>query len=55
MPAELKGILLTTLLIVLTFVFPRARVMTIPFAFVWILIVLFWHARRAAERQDDAR
>jgi hypothetical protein len=55
MPAELKGILLTTLLIVLTFVFPRARVMTIPFAFVWILIALFWHARRAAERQDDAR
>jgi hypothetical protein len=55
MPAELKGILVTTLLMVLTFVFPRARVLTIPFGFVWILIALFWHARRAAERQDDAR
>ena len=55
MPAELKGILVTTLLMVLTFVFPRARVLTIPFAFVLILIALFWHARRAAERQDDAR
>ena len=54
-PSELKGIVLTTVLIVLTFVFPRARVLTIPFAFVWILVALFWHARRAAERQDDAR
>jgi hypothetical protein len=55
MPAELKGILVTALLMVLTFVFPRARVLTIPFAFVFILIALFWHARRAAERQDDSR
>jgi hypothetical protein len=55
MPAELKGILITTLATVLTFVFPRARVLTIPFVFVLILIALFWHARRAAERQDDAR
>jgi hypothetical protein len=55
MPAELKGILLTTILTVLTFVSPRARVLTIPFVFVLILIALFWHARRAAERQDDAR
>jgi hypothetical protein len=30
-------------------------VLTIPFVFVLILIALFWHARRAAERQDDAR
>jgi hypothetical protein len=55
MAAELKGILVTTLLMVLPVVFPRARVLTIPFAFVWILVALFWHARRAAERQDDAR
>jgi hypothetical protein len=55
MPAELKGILVTALLIVLTFVFPRARVLTIPFGFVLIIVALFWHARRAAERLDDAR
>jgi len=55
MPAELKGILVFTLLTVLTFVFPRARVLTIPFVFVVILIALFWQARRAAERQDDPR
>jgi hypothetical protein len=55
MAAELKGILASTLAIVLTFVFPRARVLTIPFFFVLLIIALFWHARRAAERQDDAR
>jgi hypothetical protein len=50
MPAELKGIVISTILIVLTFVFPRARVLTIPFAFVLILVALFWWARIAAER-----
>ena len=39
-------------LIVLTFVFPRARVLTIPFFFLLIIILLFWSARRYAERQD---
>ena len=52
MSAEFKGTLLTTLLIVLTFVFPRARVLTIPFVFVLILILLFWSARRGAEREE---
>ena len=52
MPSELKGIALTTVLIVLTFVFPRARVLTIPLVFVLILIALFWSARRAAEREE---
>jgi hypothetical protein len=42
-------------LIVLTFVFPRARVLTIPLVFVLLLIALFWHARWSAERQDEAR
>ena len=54
MPAELKGILVSVLLVVMTFVFPRARVLTIPFVFVLILIALFWHGRRSAERQDEA-
>ena len=52
MPSELKGILLTTIMMVLTFVFPRARVMTVPLFFIWILIALFWSARRSAEREE---
>src|SRR5206468_668368 len=57
MPSELKGIIGTTVLIILTFVFPRARVLTVPLVFVLILIALFWSARRSAERgarQPDA-
>ena len=52
MPSELTGSLVTLLLLVLTFVFPRARVLTIPFFFVLVIILLFWSARRYAERQD---
>jgi hypothetical protein len=52
MPSELTGSIVTTLLIVLTFVFPRARVLTIPFFFVLCIILLFWSARRSAERED---
>jgi fucose 4-O-acetylase-like acetyltransferase len=51
-PSELIGSLVTVLLIVLTFVFPRARVLTIPFFFVLLIILIFWSARRHAERQD---
>jgi hypothetical protein len=52
MPKELTGSLVTILLIVLTFVFPRARVLTIPFFFVLCIVLLFWSARRAADRED---
>jgi hypothetical protein len=52
MAAELKGTILTVVLIVLTFVFPRARVLTVPLLFVLILIWIFWLARWQAERQD---
>jgi hypothetical protein len=52
MPGELKGSILTAILIVLTFVFPRARVLTIPFVFVLVIILLFWSARRSAEREE---
>ena len=52
MPSELSGSLVTLVLLVLTFVFPRARVLTIPFFFVLILIALFWSARRSAEREE---
>ena len=52
MPSELKGILATTVLMALTFIFPRARVLTVPLFFVWVLIALFWSARRHAEREE---
>jgi hypothetical protein len=52
MPSELKWSIITTILIVLTFVFPRARVMTVPLAFVLIIVLLFWSARRSAEREE---
>jgi fucose 4-O-acetylase-like acetyltransferase len=52
MPSELWGSLVTIVLIVLTFVFPRARVLTIPFFFVFVIILIFWSARRHAERLD---
>jgi len=51
-PRELIGSVATVVLIVLTFVFPRARVLTIPFFFVFVIILLFWSARRYAERLD---
>ena len=53
MPSELKGILVSLVAMVLTFVFPRARVLTVPFFFVLVLIALFWSARRSAERDLD--
>ena len=52
MASELKGTVLTIVLIVLTFVFPRARVLTVPLVFVLWLIWIFWLARVQAERQD---
>ena len=52
MPSELWGSIVTIVLIALTFVFPRARVLTIPFFFVLVIILLFWSARRYAEREE---
>ena len=52
MPSELKGLVLTAGLIVLTFVFPRARVLTVPLVFVFVIIAIFWSARRGAEREE---
>ena len=52
MPSELYGSAATLIAIVLTFVFPRARVLTIPFFFVFVIILLFWSARRSAEREE---
>ena len=50
--AEFWGALATAALMADTFVIQRARVLTIPFFFTFIIILLFWSARRSAERQD---
>ena len=55
MASELKGTIVTTILIVLTFVFPRARVLTIPLVFVLLLVWIFWVARIGAERADEVK
>ncbi len=52
MSTELKWSIITIVLTALTFVFQGARVLTIPFAFVLILIWIFWAARVAAEREE---
>ena len=52
MATEPKLILLNLLLVILTFVFPRARVLTLPFFFVGFITALFWSARVSAERQE---
>jgi hypothetical protein len=50
--AEFWGALATAALLADTFVIQRARVLTIPFFFALVIILLFWSARRSAERQD---
>ena len=55
MATEPKIILLNVVLMVLTFVFPRARVLTLPFFFVAILTSLFWSARVSAERKEEKK
>jgi hypothetical protein len=52
MPSEFIGSVVTLILIVLTFVFPKARVLTIPLFFVFVIVLLFWSARVSADRMD---
>jgi hypothetical protein len=53
MSGELKWSIVTLLLTVLSFVVPGGRVLTVPFAFALILILLFWGARVSAEREES--
>ncbi len=52
MPAELKYSILTLVLTILSFYVPGGRVMTLPFFFVLILVLIFWSARRSADREE---
>jgi len=52
MPSELKYSIVAFLLTVLSFMIPGGRVMTLPFFFVLVLVLIFWSARRSAEREE---
>lgn len=51
MPAELKYAVLSLVLTILSFLMPGGRVLTLPFFFVFVLVLTFWSARRAADRE----
>jgi hypothetical protein len=53
MPSELKYAIIALALMILSFVIPGGRVLTLPFFFVLVLVLLFWSARRSAEREGE--
>jgi lipopolysaccharide export LptBFGC system permease protein LptF len=53
MASEPKLILLNVIAVILTFVFPRARVLTLPFFFIGFITALFWSARVSADRMAE--
>jgi uncharacterized membrane protein len=52
MPSELKYAIGSLTLVVLAFLIPGGRVMVLPFFLVFVLVLIFWSARRAAEREE---
>ena len=54
MATEPKIIIANIVFVILTFVFPRARVLTLPFFFIGFITALFWSARASADRQAEA-
>ena len=54
MPSELKYSIAALLLTILSFLVPGGRVMTLPFFFALVLVLVFWSARRSAEREEAA-
>ena len=54
MPAELGYAILSLVLTILSFWMPGGRVLTLPFFFVFVLVLIFWSARRAADREAAA-
>ena len=53
MPSELKYAIGSLSLVVLAFLIPGGRVMVLPFFLVFVLVLIFWSARRAAEREEE--
>jgi hypothetical protein len=54
MPIELVYAILSLVLTLLSFWMPGGRVLTLPFFFVFVLVLIFWSARRAADREAAA-
>jgi asparagine N-glycosylation enzyme membrane subunit Stt3 len=54
MPAELKYAVLSLVLTLLSFWLPGGRVLTLPFFFIFVLVLIFWSARRSADREAAA-
>jgi hypothetical protein len=52
MPSEAKYAILALVLTVLSFLTHGGRVMTLPFFFVFVIVLLFWSARRSADRMQ---
>jgi hypothetical protein len=52
MPSELKYSIAAFVLTVGSFFLPGGRVMTLPFFFAFVLVLIFWSARRSADREE---
>ena len=53
MSSEAKWTIVSAILMVVTAPFKGTRVLTIPFFFVLILVLMLWAARVRAERDDQ--
>jgi hypothetical protein len=52
MPRELVYAIVTAVLMVGSAIIHGGRVLTVPFAFVLILILIYWAARASADREE---
>ena len=53
MAPELKYAILCVILTAICFLIPGGRVLVLPLVFILILVLLFWSARRGAERDEQ--
>ena len=53
MPRELIYTIVSAVLMVGSAVVPGGRVLTVPFAFVLILVLIYWAARVSADREES--
>ena len=52
MAPEFKYSILCVILTAICFMIPGGRVLVLPLVFILILVLLFWSARRGAERDE---
>ena len=53
MARELIYAIISTVLTIGSAIVPGGRVLTVPFAFVLILVLIYWAARVSAEREES--